>query len=657
MNEQPQEPPRGAGPSPDDAGRGPGLQIGRYELRSRLAQGGMGEVFLARAVGAGGFEKDVVIKRILPHLASDPGFVQRFIEEGKLVVRLRHAGIAQVLDMGEEQGVFFIAMEYVDGKDLGELLRIAGAAGRRMPVALVVHVLVALLDALDHAHHAKDAEGRPLGIIHRDVSPSNVMIATTGEVKLLDFGIARAAERLQGSTTGAIRGKYSYMSPQQAAGQELDPRSDLFSVGVLAWELLTGTRPFDGATDLATLDRIRYHDPGALAVAVPGIPGEVAAVVERLMKKAPGDRYANAEEAARALRSFMLKAAVLVTAKDLANWVEDTLATMPKGLRERPIAGLSLDEMLRLGLGDASGGPKTISAASTPGVGAFAGAVRTGLTPPPSLADEAEAAPARKRSKSGLAVWLVALNLALIGLVVVLVVKLGEDERRDGDAAVRGGLEVMEASVGRDDTVAPAVRDAGVAATAAKADVASAVVKGDAASGGEVSEVVAAGVARGGAAAGEALAVLGERLFAEGELTLKTSPPGGMITIAGLGTARAPRVLRVTRGTVIQGRATAPDCEARSFEAVVGDEDEVLITLKGLPRGRVQFRFFPADGTKVVVDGRPLVVSGNVVDVELGVGKHTLVLETVDGRRLVRGFAVEEGKTATLGTLEVGHGG
>ncbi|TNF38001.1 MAG: serine/threonine protein kinase, partial [Deltaproteobacteria bacterium] len=335
--------------------------IGRYELLSRLAAGGMGEVFLARATGAGGFEKRLVIKRILPHLADDPEFVRRFIAEGKLVVRLRHAGIAQVLDMGEEGGVTFIAMEYVEGRDLGELARLARSGGVEMPAPLVVTIIVRLLEALDYAHTATDDDGQPLGIIHRDISPSNVMISKAGEVKLLDFGIARATERLQATTTGAIRGKYSYMSPQQAAGAALDARSDLFSVGVLMWELLAGSRPFDGDSDLLTLDRIRFHDPGPLNALAPDVPAPVAAVVERLLQKDPDARFPTAEAAMRALIAWLNEVGAVVVPRDLSAWLERVLETMPEGLRRLPSTGMSLDDLLLLGLGGESERPGALT--------------------------------------------------------------------------------------------------------------------------------------------------------------------------------------------------------------------------------------------------------------------------------------------------------
>jgi serine/threonine protein kinase len=179
-------------------------RIGRYELLERIGVGGMGEVFLARTTGPGGFEKQVVIKKILPHLADNPSFVQRFTDEGRLVVQLRHAGIAQILDMGEEGGTTFIAMEHVDGRDLRDWLRLGRLAGLAPPVEVVVGVLIRILEALDYAHAKSGDDGRSLGIIHRDVSPSNVMISRSGEVKLVDFGIARATDRLGTSVSGAV---------------------------------------------------------------------------------------------------------------------------------------------------------------------------------------------------------------------------------------------------------------------------------------------------------------------------------------------------------------------------------------------------------------------------------------------------------------------
>ena len=637
--------------------------VGRYELVSRIGAGGMGEVFLARAVGAGGFEKEVVIKRVLPHLASDPGFVQRFIEEGKLVVRLRHAGIAQVLDMGEQDGVYFIAMEHVDGKDLGELVRIAQAAGQRMPVALVVHLLVELLDALDYAHHAKDADGRALGVIHRDVSPSNVMIATTGEVKLLDFGIARATERLQSSTTGAIRGKYGYMSPQQAAGLELDARSDLFSVGVIAWELLTGERPFDGPSDLLTLDRIRFYDPGPLCTKAPEVPEDLGPVIDRLLAKSPEDRFASADEAARALRAHIMKSGRLASARELAAWMESIVDTLPRGLRDRSMQGLSRDELLRLGLNSEPGqrpstprgtpSPHTALAAPTPSAPAATAATPRTTEPvrsaeiavgarAPELVAVAPAEPTPSVHRGRFPMFLVGLNLALIALVIFLVLRFDSDKPSTETRLVAAA----DTAVAADTAIDSVAVDTAVttdAATDAATDTTPAV---DAAPAPPAT----------GSGFGAALAGLDEAVL-EGAIpfVVRAHPPGATISIAGLGTARAPRTIEARRGTAITGRVSAPDYEPRTFEATVGDEP-LTVTLKPIPRGRVQFKFFPAEGTIVSIDGKPFAVGGNVVATELPVGNHTLVLETRDGKRLVRSFEITEEQTTNLGTLDAARG-
>ncbi|MFT7578678.1 MAG: hypothetical protein ACI9MR_000336 [Myxococcota bacterium] len=406
-------------------------QIGRYELLARLGVGGMGEVFLARTSGTGGFEKEVVIKRMLPHLANDPDFIDRFIDEGKLVVQLRHASIAQVLDMGEEQGITFIAMEYVDGRDLAELVRLASTGGVKLPPALVVTVLVKVLEALDYAHRAKDSAGRPMGIIHRDVSPSNVMLSRSGEVKLLDFGIAKATERLSTSTSGAIRGKYNYMSPQQAAGRDLDARSDLFSVGVMAWELLAGVRPFDAESDLRTLDNIRFQDPGSLQAVNPEVPDDLTAVVGRLIAKDPDGRYTSADEALRAFQSYLFRTQAQLTSRDLAAWVAEVHETLPVGLRARQGGGLSLDDVLMLGLGSRPSGPAPGTGPISPATVAVGAPARvtTGqavqvvpVSEPRSITVEV---PSRKRTT--LVAALIVFNVALLGAVAYVLFGQGGD--------------------------------------------------------------------------------------------------------------------------------------------------------------------------------------------------------------------------------------
>ncbi|MCC6622543.1 MAG: protein kinase [Deltaproteobacteria bacterium] len=640
--------------------------IGRYELVSRLAVGGMGEVFLARVRGAGGFEKDVVIKRILPHLASDPGFVGRFIEEGKLVVRLRHANIAQVLDMGEQAGVFFIAMEHVDGKDLAELLRLARAMRRALPLPLVVFILSELLEALDYAHRATDAGGQPLGIIHRDVSPSNVMLSRTGEVKLLDFGIARAAERLQASTTGVIRGKYGYMSPQQAAGAELDPRSDLFSVGVVAWEMLAGARPFDGPSDLSTLDRVRFHDPGSLVAVAPHVPADLSAWVGRLLMKAPEERFATADEALAALRAHALERGEMARARDLAGWMEALLADLPPGLRGSGANGLSLDDVLRLGLPGPAPGPHTVEASPrtpsaplallpaappppvsapsvTPGAAVAPVTPLAAAAPTPVVEVAAPTTAVEPRRRSSFLTLLVLTNLVLIAVVLLLVLRPDEDAPEvvtpDAGAATRPLAAPSAAEV----TAEVSAPTAAATSNATPApDVSSPTI--DVATS-PVEAPVTAGVTFGGA-----LGAL--TLSDEVEVTIRTTPAGAVVTAAGIGTLASPRKLWLRPGTVLRLRATAPDHQPLARTVTVEGEATVTLALEPIPRGMVKFRYLPANA-QVLVDGRAVGKPGsNVLSLELAVGAHEVVIVAGE-QRTSRRFEVKADETTNLGTLEL----
>ena len=638
-------------PEPQPPAVAAGAVIGRYRVVSRLGVGGMGEVLLARVTGAGGFEKEVVLKRILPHLATDPDFVRRFIEEGKLVVKLRHAGIAQVLDMGEDNGVVYLAMEHVDGKDLHELTRLAKLAGLKMPRELVIFVLIELLEALDYAHHAKDGDGAPLNLIHRDVTPSNVMISKSGEVKLLDFGIARATERLQTSVSGAIRGKFGYMSPQQAAGLELDLRSDLFSVGVMAWELLAGERPFDGASDLLTLDRVRSHDPGPLSAVVPEVSPALSSWVGKMLSKEPDARFATAHEAALALRSMLMAERLMPGARDLSRWYEQVVATLPDGLKNRPMQGLSLDELLALGLPGKPLAPRhevraetaLVEAAPIPPISSVAPVM-------PGAPGPAETADPPRRSRR-LAVTLILINLVLVALVLVLVLTDGDPGEAAGlvsGADAVGGGQVPD-TVMADTVGAEVVSDVGPMASTDTLGALAGAASRDVAV-----EVVAAPVAS-GSLAGMALGDLPFSVFEEElELTVRSQPPGATLAIAGLGTAPSPRTVKARRGVTLSGRATLTDHAPRAFEVVVGDDAQVVVTLKATPRGTVRFRFFPAEGTVVEIDGRPIGTSGNTVAAELATGEHTLTLLGQSGQKLVKRFVVEEGKATNLGTIELG---
>jgi serine/threonine-protein kinase len=282
-------------------------RFGRYRVRERLGTGGMAQVYRATIEGPEGFQRDCVVKRMLPHLSKEPGFVQMLLDEARLSALLHHASIVQVQELGEIDGEYFIAMEYVDGHDLGAVVRECQAQGRLLPIGLACYVAHELAAALAYAHRASDDKGRPLGIIHRDVSPSNVMIARQGAVKLLDFGIAKAAisVRDEHTRTGALRGKLGYLSPEQVEGETIDHRSDIFALGVVLWECLVGDRLFRGDNQFHSMALVRRAEivlPSALR---PEIDSELDAIVEKLLARRPEDRYASCDEVLRALGPVM----------------------------------------------------------------------------------------------------------------------------------------------------------------------------------------------------------------------------------------------------------------------------------------------------------------------------------------------------------------
>ncbi|HET9621487.1 MAG TPA: protein kinase, partial [Kofleriaceae bacterium] len=229
----------------------------RYELLDRIGVGGMAEIFRGKAVAAGGFEKPVAIKRILPHLSQDKRFVELLIAEAKVLSLLKHRNIVQIYDVGlGDDAQYFLVMEYVDGKDLGAVQRSLEARRTRIPFDLALHIAGEICEALEHAHSARAPDGRSMSLVHRDVSPSNVLMSRAGEVKLTDFGIAKRAEQ-EATGHGAVRGKFAYISPEQARNEPVEPRSDVFSVGILLWELVTGRRLFSGLGDMEALRSVR----------------------------------------------------------------------------------------------------------------------------------------------------------------------------------------------------------------------------------------------------------------------------------------------------------------------------------------------------------------------------------------------------------------
>ncbi|MFB6350450.1 MAG: serine/threonine protein kinase [Bradymonadaceae bacterium] len=304
-------------------------KLGRYELVRRIAVGGMGEIYLARVSGTGGFEKTVIIKTILPHLAEEDEFVEKFLDEGRIVVNLTHGNIVPVFDMDEVDGEYFIAMDYVPGRDVREILKRLRERGEQMPPEIAAYIIAEVCEGLGYAHRKTDDEGEPLDIVHRDVSPSNVLISTEGEVKIIDFGIARAADRRAKTVTGRIQGKCCYMSPEQARGDELDHRSDIFSTGVVFYEMLTGVRPFEGDSDLKSLDLVRECDYEPPSFVDGSVPPRLDGIIDRALGETPDERYQRIEEMHVELMEFLADDGPPVTSTDVASFLEELF---PEGL-------------------------------------------------------------------------------------------------------------------------------------------------------------------------------------------------------------------------------------------------------------------------------------------------------------------------------------
>ncbi len=230
-----------------------GSHLGRYQIIRRIALGGMAELYLARQLGDAGYEKVVALKRVLPHLAEDPQFVEMFLNEARLAAGLNHSGIAQVMDFGTEGGEHFMTLEYVHGRSVSQLLR---EAGRALPRSVALTIAHEVAGALHYAHERVGADGRPLGLVHRDVSPSNILVSYDGDVKLVDFGIAKATAHSHATQTAAIKGKIAYMAPEQLRGESLDRRSDLFALCVVFYEMLLGKRCFSAPGEFALINRV-----------------------------------------------------------------------------------------------------------------------------------------------------------------------------------------------------------------------------------------------------------------------------------------------------------------------------------------------------------------------------------------------------------------
>ncbi len=309
--------------------------FGKYYLIDKVAVGGMAEVFKAKTFSHGGFEKLLVIKRILQHLSDNGEFVDMFIDEAKISVLLQAPNIVQIYDFGKIRENYFIAMECVEGKDLKVILRKLAERRKLLPTEYAVYIAHETCKGLDYAHKKTSIKGDPLGIVHRDMSPSNIIVSYTGEVKIADFGIAKAEISIYNTKDGVLKGKFEYMSPEQASGLPIDHRSDLFSVGIMLHEMLTGRRLFKSESEIKTLERIKAADAKPPSATNPSVPARLDEIVMRALSRDPRDRYADAKELQTDLLEFMYPATPDVTRESLSHFMQQLFLTEIAEERER----------------------------------------------------------------------------------------------------------------------------------------------------------------------------------------------------------------------------------------------------------------------------------------------------------------------------------
>jgi serine/threonine-protein kinase len=315
----------------------------RYRVIEKLESGGMAEVFRAESEGLQGFRKQVAIKRVLPHLSSKKKFISMFLDEARLSAQLSHSNCVQVFDIGVGDSAFFIVMEFVDGANLKAVIEHLRKTGKDFPVEAAAHICLEICKGLAYAHELTDPQGVPLHIVHRDMSPPNVLITKHGEVKIVDFGLAKANSQLEKSEPGIIKGKFSYLAPEAAMAQEVDARTDIFAVGIILWELLAGQRLFLGDTDFQTVKKVQAAVVPSISQINKKVPPELEKIIAKALARDPAQRYPTARTLGLELSKFIIRYGVPVSTFDIASLVT---GVMKERQRHRPMQASIIDKLI-----------------------------------------------------------------------------------------------------------------------------------------------------------------------------------------------------------------------------------------------------------------------------------------------------------------------
>src|SRR5690349_683479 len=315
-------PPGVSGSMPDIKAAGGTYFLGRYRVVDEIGIGGMASVHLARMDGPGGFQKWVAIKKIHPHLVEDESFVQMFLDEARVAARISHPNVATVFDLGKHEDTYWIAMEYLHGEPLREVMRRTEELGTAMPPEIACRVIADAAEGLHAAHELLGKNGEKLGLVHRDVTPHNLFVTYDGVTKVVDFGIAKFSSRMSHTRAGTLKGKLAYMSPEQVHGEGIDRRTDIFALGVVLWELTTGQRLFRMESDLDTLAKVQECNVPRPSTLIRGYPVDLEKIVMKALAKNRGERFRTARELSRALQSLLMRRGLFIASDEVAAYTQ-----------------------------------------------------------------------------------------------------------------------------------------------------------------------------------------------------------------------------------------------------------------------------------------------------------------------------------------------
>lgn len=401
----------------DDLALQPYRIIGRYALYDEIASGGMATVYFGRLLGPVGFSRTVAIKCLHPQFAKDPAFVSMFLDEARLAARIQHPNVVSTLDVVQTDGELFLVMEYVQGESLSRLIRRVQKMQGRIPPKVALSIASGALYGLHAAHEARSERGEPLGIVHRDISPQNVMVGVDGGARVLDFGVAKAAGRLQTTNDGQLKGKVAYMAPEQILGQAVDRRTDIYAASVVLWEALTGRRMFEAENPASLMNQILESRPEMPSRCAPGIPQAIDSIVMRGLSREPRIRFSTAREMAMAIEAV----AAIATTREVGDWVSATAGDALQFRAEKLAEIESVSSIVPMEvLAAAPPRPPLTSASSIPSDASQG----TGL----SLSTTGFASRVRSGNKTFFIIGGVALGGLLVGIVAALILTSGQPQ-------------------------------------------------------------------------------------------------------------------------------------------------------------------------------------------------------------------------------------